>query len=293
VQKVYLGTNEVWSSFTGLLDTYTGAAAAYSLRLLRSAYTGSAIRVRRAVGSPSEKDIGFVNNQLDVADLQSFCSGTNGFVTKWYDQSGNGYDATQTTAINQPQIVSSGSVITENGKPSIQFDGSDDSLDSNTLSTLFSGISKNYFFGLVAKSTNTVTGNKSAFSFGNSSTLGPFAWIGEGSSALNAVRIDIRADATGLQVNNVDTGSISTQSLVTSGNNYSDVYLYKNSGLLGSSNNLLGQTTLNRFSIGCLSRTLKVIFWNGIIQEIIIYQSDESSNRTGIEDNVNDFYSIY
>jgi hypothetical protein len=31
-----------------LLDTYSGAAAAYSLRLLRSAYTGDAIRVRRA-----------------------------------------------------------------------------------------------------------------------------------------------------------------------------------------------------------------------------------------------------
>jgi hypothetical protein len=293
VQKVYLGTNEVWSALSGiLLDDFPNAAAAYSLRKLRSAYTGDAIRVRRASDN-TEQNIGFVNNELDTASLTSFCSGTNGFVTTWYDQSGNGYNATQTTAGNQPQIVSSGSVITENGNPSVKFDGTDDNLDANTLSTLFSGISKNYFFGLVAKSTNTVTGNKSAFSFGNSSTIGPFNWIGEGTSALNSVRIDIRADATGVQANNVDTGSISTQSLVTSGNNYSNVYLYKNSGLLGSSNNLLGQTTLNRFSIGCLSRTSKIIFWNGIIQEIIIYQSDESSNRTGISDNINDFYSIY
>ena len=29
--------------FVGLLDTYSGAAAAYSLRLLRSGYTGDAI----------------------------------------------------------------------------------------------------------------------------------------------------------------------------------------------------------------------------------------------------------
>jgi hypothetical protein len=34
-----------------------------------------------------------------------------GFVTEWYDQSGNGYDATQATALSQPQIVSSGSVL--------------------------------------------------------------------------------------------------------------------------------------------------------------------------------------
>ena len=111
-----------------LLDTYTGAAAAYSLRKLRSAYTGSAIKVRRSVGSPSEKDIGFVNNQLDVADLESFCSGTDGFVVTWYDQSGNGRDATQTTAASQPQIVSSGSVILENGKPCIFSDGINDFL---------------------------------------------------------------------------------------------------------------------------------------------------------------------
>jgi len=101
--------------FTGLLDDYPNSAAAYSLRLLRSAYTGSAIRVRRSSDN-TEQDIGFVNNQLDVSDLQSFCSGTGGFVTTWYDQSGNGYNATQTTAANQPQIVSSGSVILENTK---------------------------------------------------------------------------------------------------------------------------------------------------------------------------------
>jgi len=32
---------------------------------------------------------------------------------------------------------------------------------------------------------------------------------------------------------------------------------------------------------------------NGILQEIIFYNSDQSSNRTGIETNINDFYSIY
>jgi hypothetical protein len=37
VQKVYLGTNEVWSAGGLLLNDYPNAAAAYSLRLLRSA----------------------------------------------------------------------------------------------------------------------------------------------------------------------------------------------------------------------------------------------------------------
>ena len=68
-----------------LLDTYTGAAAAYSLRLLRSSYSGSAIRVRRASDN-TEQDIGFVDNELDTSTLETFCSGTNGFVKTWYDQ---------------------------------------------------------------------------------------------------------------------------------------------------------------------------------------------------------------
>ena len=108
-----------------LLDLYPNAAAAYSVRKLRTAYTGNAIRVRRSSDN-AESDIGFSGDNIDTATLTSFCSGTNGFVTTWYDQSGNGRNATQTTAGNQPQIVSSGSVILENGKPALQFDGSND-----------------------------------------------------------------------------------------------------------------------------------------------------------------------
>jgi len=58
-------------AFTGLLDTYPNAAVAYSLRKLRSAYTGSAIRVRRSVDNV-EQDFGFVNNVLDTDSLLDF-----------------------------------------------------------------------------------------------------------------------------------------------------------------------------------------------------------------------------
>ena len=107
-------------AFTGLLNDYSGAAAAYSLRLLDNTYTGDAIVVRRASDNTTQA-IGFVNNELDTTSLESFCSGTDGFVTTWYDQSGNSVDATQVDAASQPKIVSSGSTILESGKPSIDF----------------------------------------------------------------------------------------------------------------------------------------------------------------------------
>lgn len=54
-----------------LLDTYSGATVAYSLRKLRTAYSGSAIRVRRSSDN-AEQDFGFVGGDLDTAPMLDF-----------------------------------------------------------------------------------------------------------------------------------------------------------------------------------------------------------------------------
>jgi hypothetical protein len=55
-----------------LLDLYPNAALAYSLRKLRTAYSGNAIRVRRFVDN-TEEDFGFdTNGDLDIAGIESF-----------------------------------------------------------------------------------------------------------------------------------------------------------------------------------------------------------------------------
>lgn len=54
-----------------LLDTYINAAVAYSLRKLRTAYTGSSIRVRRSSDN-AEQDIAFSGNDLDTTSLLDF-----------------------------------------------------------------------------------------------------------------------------------------------------------------------------------------------------------------------------
>ena len=123
--------NEV---FVGqLLDTYQDAVVGYSLRRLRTAYTGNAITVRRTV-NPASQDIGFDSEgNLDTTALLAFCGAGDGNVTKWYDQWGSN-DLIQTTTANQPQIVNAGTVRTLNGKPALFFDGSNDSLGLTSLS---------------------------------------------------------------------------------------------------------------------------------------------------------------
>lgn len=104
------------SSF--LLDVLgVSAARAYSMRKLRSAYAGSAIRVRET-GGGTQQDIGFDGSgNLNTSALSSFVGANNGFIAKWYDQSGNADDLVQATTASQPRIVSSGTIDTRNSLP--------------------------------------------------------------------------------------------------------------------------------------------------------------------------------
>jgi hypothetical protein len=113
----------------GLTST-TLAGAAYSLRRLSSCYNGPAINVRRS--NNDSMDIGFTaSGDLDTTALKAFVGvGNDGFVTTWYDQSGNGRNATQTVSTRQPQIVASGAVLTMNGRPALRFNGSTTFLDA-------------------------------------------------------------------------------------------------------------------------------------------------------------------
>lgn len=121
-QMMFWALNKCPLLLKQITTTPTGA---YSLRKLSCAYTGYAIRVRNS-SSGATKDIGFIaNGDLDTATLKSFIGSNSGTVNIWYDQSGNGRNATQSTAANQPQIVNAGVLITSNVKrvPSILFSG--------------------------------------------------------------------------------------------------------------------------------------------------------------------------
>jgi len=105
------------TAFAGMLDSLSVApVAAYSLRLLRSAYSGHCINVRRDSDNTT-LDIGFVtsgaNKVLDVASMQTFVGAGNGYITKFYDQMGGGAtaDIIQTGTTQQPLVCASGVAV--------------------------------------------------------------------------------------------------------------------------------------------------------------------------------------
>jgi hypothetical protein len=118
------------------MDLVTGATAAFSLRKMRAAYAGSAIRVRRSSDSTT-LDIGFdINGNLNVATLMNFCGASSCYVTTWYDQSvGGTYDAVQATTSAQPRIVNAGVLDTQNGRPAIYFNAANSNEMTYTLLT--------------------------------------------------------------------------------------------------------------------------------------------------------------
>ncbi len=111
-----------------LLDTYTEATAAYSLRKVRSDYVGGPIVVRRSSDN-NTVSVGFTSaGELDTAALLSFCGSGDGFVQRWYDQAGSN-DLVQNSTSAQPQIVASGAVVTVNNHPAVDFNGTSHYMD--------------------------------------------------------------------------------------------------------------------------------------------------------------------
>lgn len=98
------------STFVRPLDYVTGAAHAWSLWLLRSAYTGYACKLRRSSDN-AMTDVSFFRGQVSgnssVAaggDLTTWIgASTNVYIVTLYDQMSNGCDLTQSTSANQPQ----------------------------------------------------------------------------------------------------------------------------------------------------------------------------------------------
>jgi hypothetical protein len=274
-----------------LLDSYSGAAAAYSLRQLSWAYGGPVVRVRRD-NNNAEQD--FTATEVSDGTLATWVgAGNNGFVRTWYDQSGNGRNAEQSTEANQPQLVSGGVLLLENNTPALNFDGINDSLRADNVATAIGTISSTQTLVMVARSTKgSPPGTSSAFvSYGSSTTTEPVFFTGQ-ASASQAGLLSHRT--TSLIDTPITAGNVNSQSLFSVFAAQTSRSLQINNGSPTTSALDIGSGGIvNQFAIGCLSRTTDALFALGNVQEVIVYHSNMSSLFAGIRSNINAHYSIY
>ena len=247
-----------------LLDEYGGATAAYSLRNLSSTTT-SVVRVRRSSDNV-EQD--FIAEEITDGTLTTFTGANDGFVTTWYDQSGNNNDTTQATATKQPKLVINGIVELENGKPSVVYSGGQAlSISSYTQGAISQPVS---IFTVANRNQNPNNG-----------------YIFDGNSQRIA-NVNPRFFYAGILL--PTTFPVDIQFLGSWMANTTNSEIYVNSNLDAFGN--IGTSGMNGLFLGA-RKGATGNFMGGTIQEIIIYPTDQSTNRTGIETNINEEYTIY
>ncbi len=264
----------------GLLDAYGGAAAAYSLRRLSANYAGAVVRVRRSSDN-TEQD--FTVTQVTDGTLTTFCGAGDGFVRTWYDQSGNGHNAIQTTNANQPQIVSTGALVTENSKPSLVFDGTNDRLVNATISLT----QPDTAFAVFKRSSATGAADTPFDSYNSVQHI----LYNKGTVETVNHRWTVAAGAVleGSAFNSVSL------SILTALFNSSQSTLHANGSLIAAGST--GSNSLSGLSIGDIrgnpSPVISGYEFTGRISELILYGSNQSANRSAIEANINSYYAIY
>lgn len=276
------------SGGTLLLDTYSGAAAAYSLRKLRTAYTGSAIRVRRSSDN-TQIDIGFVNGELDTITLLSFAGPNTCYVTIWYDQSGNSRNLIQTNNSYQTRIVNQGVIVYLNGKPVIDTNVGYFTTTQNGFITLQTH--SDFFI---------IKGLNFSPQYAGIVTMAPLTGNDYDSTSALSINVNNLIGTNALVQSNSynisGTGLNSAHRLISHLINASSGQMWQNNVSAGTSTGTFTTNNTGPLVVGTryLSGSPSVsYFFNGYMQEIIIYNINQLSNRLNIQTNINSYYTIY
>ena len=285
------------------------SAAAYSLRKVKASYASNAVRIRRS-SDDVEVDVAFDSDdkvsassaitnpeqggeiyQITATTLGVFLNentpdGDSAFVHTWYDQAGSN-NAVQATAANQPKIAQSGALLADG----LDFDGSNDFLESTSLSSIYTG-------------TDTVS---SAFIVVNSDAASTTQYIiGAGStSASNPMYNTLfhsggnigwqtRDDAGTLKSNLSATPYVANQMYLVSNINSGTTTDFNSNAVIkdNGADSDVGAKTINTVKLGARGNGSTSPL-DGSIKEAIFYATDQSNNRFKIESNINNYYGLY
>jgi hypothetical protein len=268
------------------LNSYTGATSGYSLRKLSSTYAGNAIRVRRSSDN-TEQNIGFNGNVIDVSALTTFVGANNGFIVTWYDQTENAYNMSNSTATQQPMIVSGGTVLSDSKGYYALFDGSNDNLSAgvNAVDGLFTqgNVSySTYFVGLTTGTEQTFISQGNA---GSNNTLG-FS-----TQATNGYGLHYwYANDMSTNVDFRNTNIIAGLTYVVGGTRTTSINAVANTTDTpgAHSQGQSGQLTyIGRAGFA------ESFYLNGRFRELVVYNINKSADTSNIKSNMNSYYGIY
>jgi len=252
-----------------LLAAYPGAAAAYSLRDL----TGTNPDVVLVSRSIDDAELAFNATEINNGTLANWCGAGDGFVKTWYDQSGNGNDATQDQDFDQSVLVSAGVLVTENGRPA---------LTTQTLSSR-SGFNISFFLDISSASSFVVLNPTTQFDAN--------ALVGLG---LGTSLTDQRWYAPLIDIINTKIGlGFGPEANIFREPRFDKQYLISLLSGGGSQKGFHDGVEVFTGSYASSGDSAKSITVTQAMQEIVVYPSSQFANRVAIESIINNYYGIY
>ena len=227
-----------------------------------------------------------------IAGIPAYDNTVNGFVETWYDQSGNGNNATQLTASQQPKIVEGGVLVerTVNGvsSPSVKYTAGN--LMTHGLTSLSADGQQSLFFvsdNQLTSSTSTRLIEIMSNSVDDARRRRPLIYRGNGGN----FRFSVDTLA-GLYRTSSQSNFVSLYSSITEESGGGTHTAYQDGSQFGSASVTLDvnpNIDLNSRQFGNIAPDELGAFF---FTEVIYYPSDESVKRAAIEDNIDNHYGI-
>jgi len=267
-------TQGLWPLATNYLLDISGLPAplaAYSTRKLRSSYTGDCAMVQSSGGT--DYDIGFVDGEYDVDTAWSHFSGSQAYVKKWYDQSGNGNDLTQSTQSQMPHASWAGGSAREgfgtNNRVEWYFpDASNDVLTLDTeLTTIRAGHTVRSWYSYRAYAGGFM---------GDVSTIPDFIAQQSTGVLLASSYADANAKNATWRMN--ESGVTPINNVISYGTDYQVNFT-------GAAGNLVADGLSSE-------RNIANRYFYGNIAELIVWDTDITSYITDIEANTSDWFGV-
>ena len=217
--------------------------------------TGNRLRISCAGGG----SVSYTGNGTDAIYVRNITVTqltADGFVSTWYDQSGNANDATQIATASQPKIVDAGALVTGG----LDFDGVDDHLEADGFAF-------------------SPSGDFNAFTVANFSLNNYWDTRDGGGDGLFLQRggSDFKSNYNGTSSNiSAVTGDV----LLSSELDGTDNNLYLNGGSKATTTVVAGLSTTANFLIGINFAGAEGI---GTMRELILYDTSQSANRAAID----------
>ena len=290
----------------GIGRRFGGATMAFSLRDI-GAMNGAVIRVRRdtggGAGDDDEED--FSANQISSGALESWVgSGNNGYVSIWYDQSGNGFHLRSQSTDTQPFIVQSGTLTNGVYSPTSSSNSTKKYLEVSSPDFDCTDITSSKFgwLAVMANMEENINGGAGVI-FGNTKNTQtyPTGAIGLQLSDTNEGRMFVMNSRTGTAADFIgavdDTDLFDSETIGTAVVDGSSLNTFLNGNTGSGTFTSLTLTSAFNFKIFQSTSSVGGLSYQtasqGFIKELMFMQGDTIDDIATIRNEVNNHYNIF